>query len=418
MKATMPDIATDIFRPHHATHPWIKFAFNINEVTPRLWMLLGEARSKCEHIKGTPLRPTVADTLHALFLAKGALATTAIEGNTLTEQEVLDHLAGRLKLPPSRQYLVQEIDNIIEALNSIEGAVRRGHGDQLTVSMIKGFNKHVLRNLPLEAGVVPGEFRAHQVTVGNIYRPVTPEDCAPLTKQVCEWLNGAAFRPTKEQPEMKFIGAVLRAILAHLYVAWIHPFGDGNGRTARLVEFQVLLAAGLPTPAAHLLSNHYNQTRTDYYRQLKAASDSGGNVIPFIEYAVTGFVEGLREQLTFIRFQQWDIVWRNYVHEKFREEKGKSDQRRRHLVLDLSTLPAPVPRGKLREVSPRVAREYAGKTDKTLSRDLNALERMGLVRRQPDGYVPARDAILSFLPIIPLKSKGAAEAVGLAHDLG
>src|SRR3989442_1040974 len=65
----------------------------------------------------------------------------------------------------------------------------------------------------------------------------------------------------------------------------------------------------------HLLSNHYNQTRAEYCRQLKAASDSGGDVIPFIEYAVTGFVEGLREQLKIIRYQQWDMVWRNYVHE-------------------------------------------------------------------------------------------------------
>ncbi len=411
-------MTADIFRLHHATHPWIKFTLRINDVSPTLWMLFGEARSKCEHIKGTPLRPSVAELLHRVYLAKGALATTAIEGNTLSEQEVMDHLDGKLKLPPSRQYLAKEIDNIIDALKGIDTAVQRGTGDQLTLSMIKGFNKLILRDLPLEEGVVPGEFRAHQVTVGGVYRPVAPEDCAPLMKRLCDWLNGPGFRATKDRPEMKFIGAVLRAILAHLYVAWIHPFGDGNGRTARLAEFQVLLAAGLPTPAAHLLSNHYNQTRSEYYRQLKAASDSGGNVIPFVEYAVTGLVEGLREQLTYIRRQQWDIVWRNFVHEKFREEKGMSDNRRRHLVLDLSTMPGPVPRAKLREISARVAREYARKTDKTLSRDLNLLEEMGLIRREPDGYVPAREAILAFLPIsarlIPSRD---GEAVELAHEV-
>ena len=51
--------------------------------------------------------------------AKGALATTAIEGNTLTEDEVVKHLEGRLRLPQSRQYLVKEIDNIVGACNSI-----------------------------------------------------------------------------------------------------------------------------------------------------------------------------------------------------------------------------------------------------------------------------------------------------------
>ncbi|NOY75701.1 MAG: hypothetical protein GXP32_07900 [Kiritimatiellaeota bacterium] len=32
--------------------------------------------------------------------------------------------------------------------------------------------------------------------------------------------------------------------LAHVYIAWIHPFGDGNGKTARLMEFYLLLRSG------------------------------------------------------------------------------------------------------------------------------------------------------------------------------
>jgi hypothetical protein len=53
--------------------------------------------------------------MHKLFLAKGALATTAIEGNTLSEQEVLGHIERRLKLPPSKEYLGQEIDHDTKA---------------------------------------------------------------------------------------------------------------------------------------------------------------------------------------------------------------------------------------------------------------------------------------------------------------
>jgi hypothetical protein len=58
---------------------------------------------------------SVAQGLHRLYLEKGALATTAIEGNTLTENEVLQHLEGTLKLPPSKEYPGQEIDNIVGA---------------------------------------------------------------------------------------------------------------------------------------------------------------------------------------------------------------------------------------------------------------------------------------------------------------
>ena len=86
----------------------------------------------------------------------------------------------------------------------------------------------------------------------------------------------------------------------------------------------VLLAGGVPTPAAHLLSNHYNQTRAEYYRQLDRASKSGGDILPFVEYATRGFVEGLREQLGMIRDQQWDVTWENYVHDIFREKNSTS----------------------------------------------------------------------------------------------
>jgi hypothetical protein len=102
-------------RTFERTHSWITFHIDLRHAGPSLWMLLGEAASKCEHIAGVPLRPSVAQSLHQLYLAKGALATTAIEGNTLTEKEVLAHLQGKLKLPPSKEYLAREVDNIVAA---------------------------------------------------------------------------------------------------------------------------------------------------------------------------------------------------------------------------------------------------------------------------------------------------------------
>ena len=67
-------------------------------------MLLGEVQSKCEHIAGVPLRPATAEMLHRLYLAKGIQATTAIEGNTLSEDEVVRLIQGNLELPPSKEY--------------------------------------------------------------------------------------------------------------------------------------------------------------------------------------------------------------------------------------------------------------------------------------------------------------------------
>ena len=392
------DIYRTFVRTYEKTHPWITFTLDLRPASPFFWILLGEARSKCEHIANVPLRPTTAEQLHRLYLAKGVLATTAIEGNTLSEEEVLKHLEGKLRLPSSKEYLTREIDNIVTACNRISIDLRSGHPPVLSVKTITEFNRLVLENLTLGEGVTPGTIRTHSVGVAR-YRGAPAEDCEYLLERLCTWLGGSDFEPPPNMPEMALVYAILKAIVAHLYLAWIHPFGDGNGRTARLVEFLLLVTSGVPGPAAHLLSNHYNQTRVEYYRQLDQASQSGGDVLPFLTYAVQGFVDGLRSQLEVIREQQWDVAWENYIHERFQHSTSPNEVRRRHLLLDLSERAEPIPFGKLRELSPRVATAYATKTDKTLSRDLKALIEMGLLEATATGYRPARETILAFLPL-------------------
>ncbi|MGH9802592.1 MAG: Fic family protein, partial [Blastocatellia bacterium] len=183
-----------------------------------------------------------------------------------------------------------------------------------------------------------------------------------------------------------------------LYLAWIHPFGDGNGRAARLLEFQILIGSGIPAPAAHLLSNHYNQTRAEYYRQLDQAHRAGGDAIPFILYAVSGFADGLRAQLKVIRDQQWDVAWRNFIHESFKDKTSPLAERQRWLALDLSQRAEPVPFSGLAEISPRIAKAYANKTDYTLRRDVEKLLEMELIRKEKDGYQTNKELILAFLP--------------------
>jgi DNA-binding transcriptional ArsR family regulator len=101
--------------------------------------------------------------------------------------------------------------------------------------------------------------------------------------------------------------------------------------------------------------------------------------VPFIEYALRGFVDGLKEQLLLIKGQQLHIAWRDYIYAHFKDKDSPADKRRRHLILDLSDGFEPVSLTHIGEISPRVAREYAKKSHKTLRRDVKTLEEMGLV---------------------------------------
>jgi cell filamentation protein, protein adenylyltransferase len=384
-------------RAYQETNPWIDFRIDLRPAPAELWMLLGEARSKIAHIGGSLLNPEIAREMHIVYLTKGVLATTAIEGNTLSEDEARRRIEGRLELPPSREYLGREIDNIIAAFNSIKDELVAGAAPPMSRRTIENYNRLILEGLELEEGVVPGEIPTHAVGVGG-YAGAPREDCEFLLERLSDWLNGSDFAPPSPAWEMPM--AIVKAILAHLYIAWIHPFGDGNGRTARLMELRILLEAGAPTPAAHLLSNHYSQTRTEYYRQLRNASRGEAGALPFAQYALQGFVDGLRDQLRAIRTQQFADRWEQYVYQQFGRATTPARLRQRQLVLEMSRIDEPMTREELATLSRGLIEMYGAKTGKTLTRDINAVMKMGLIRRLGSGYVPNRRVIEAFLPVM------------------
>jgi hypothetical protein len=165
-------------RTFEKTHPWISFRVDLRKAPPDLWLLLGEAASKCEHIARVPLEKATAEKFHILYLAKGAAATTAIEGNSLSEAEVLKAAEGSLTVPQSKQYLKQDVDNILAAFTGIARSVSDGTLQTITPQTICDYNRLILEKLPLEEGVVPGGVRSGSVVVGNVYRGAPAEDCA------------------------------------------------------------------------------------------------------------------------------------------------------------------------------------------------------------------------------------------------
>jgi Fic family protein len=361
-------------------------------------MHLGEALSKCDHVADVPLPPAVAQQLHQVYLAKGIHATTQIEGNTLSEDEVIARVQGNLELPESQKYLGQEIDNVLAASNLVLDELVKGNGMKLDRQRIEWFNAKILDRLPVDEGVVPGRIRTDSVVVGGgIYRGAPAEDCEFLVDELCNWLNEMVADTAGSPWERPM--HIIRAVLAHLYLAWIHPFGDGNGRTARLVEYQLLAEAGFPSPACHLLSNYYNRTRQLYYQVLRETSMNPPYCVEkFVSYALRGFVEELREQLNTIQGHQLGLVWYTFVHDADLGTGTETVNRRRELALSLPNTPQFTPISKVSRLTPNLAAAYAKKTPKTVTRDVNALLDAGLLVRQGNAVRPFIERMLAFLP--------------------
>lgn len=394
-------------RTYQRTHPWIDFRCDLSDLKQTDWMRLGEAAAKIQWLSSAVLLPETAEQLHGIYLAKGIQATTAIEGNTLDEEEVRLLIEGGLRLPRSQQYLAQEVQNVLDACNGIAQAVEQGSAGELSAEAICRYNAQVLRGLDLEEGAVAGEVRKGSVLVGR-YRGAPAEDCRHLLDRLCEWLNGPGFRPEPDDDYI-FLKLIAKAVAAHLYLAFIHPFDDGNGRTARLVELRILVEGGLPLAACHLLSNHYNRTRTHYYRVLDRASRvQPYGVEEFFSYALTGLAEGLEKQTDWIVENQLKTAWENYINEQFAGRDTPAGRRRAMLTRGLHP-ERPTPRSEITRVSPRAAEAYAGKTSKTVTRDLNRLLEMGLIRRiGARGYV-SNPSLLKQQPRRSVPAGGAGE---------
>ena len=394
-------------RAYEHSHPWISFTVDLRPAAPRVWSLLGQAVAGSRQVAGAALPPPQAAEMYRLYLSRGARATTAIEGNTLSEAQVRARLDGQLDLPLSQEYLGREVGNILEACERIRQQIHGGDAPRLSPDLVADYNRRVLAGLEehLDEGVVAGEIPRHRVAVAG-YQGAPRSDCLHLLARMCEWLEQEpAGSPFPHAPDNRIAVGLLQAILAHLYLAWIHPFGDGNGRTARLVEFMLLARSGVPAPTAHLLSNHYNQTRAEYYRQLDRSSRANagrGDPLEFLCYALQGFMDGVREQCAYVGRVQLAIAWEHLVYETFHAEPSTgANARRRMLVLALGAAEHPVPKSAIVDLTPALTRAYAVKTVKTvktLTRDLNWLLDRDLVLRGAHGYRARVERMHSFQP--------------------
>lgn len=328
--------------------------------------------------------PQYYSELMQVALIKGAQSTTAIEGNTLTDEEILKLQEGA-KLPPSIAYQGQEVSNILEAFGTLLNETIYEDKEQLiTKELLKRFHRMVGKDLGQHFGAIPGRFRESDVIVGT-YQCPDYRDVETLVDQYCVFLR-ETFR--YEDGKQTFSDLFIEAIVAHVYLEWIHPFGDGNGRTGRLIEFYILLRGGNPDITLHVLSNYYNLTRPEYYRQLDKAYQTR-DLSEFISYALVGFRDGLQQILEKIQASQLTMTWQRYVYDKFDNVEGQGQRevfkRKRTFALEI-----PIDKKFSKEEIPNLnialARLYSNISEKTLERDISELLELEILNQEDGKY--------------------------------
>ncbi|KFM79166.1 Adenosine monophosphate-protein transferase FICD-like protein, partial [Stegodyphus mimosarum] len=186
--------------------------------------------------------------------------TVAIEGNTMTLGEARQVVETRMAVAGKSIMEHNEILGLESALKFVNKSLVN-KGTYITVYDILEIHKRVLGFVdPLEAGT----FRKTQVFVGE-HSPPPASHVPSLVQDLVEWLQSE----TQLHP-------VKKAALAHYKLVYIHPFVDGNGRTARLLMNLILMQAGFPPIIIH------KQDRAFYYNTLQLANE--GDIRPFVRF--------------------------------------------------------------------------------------------------------------------------------------
>ena len=188
--------------------------------------------------------------------------STRIEGNRLTLEQVESLLRGRQIAAPISQQ--QEALNYREAMQYAQ-VVANAPSPRISEETVKTIHFLVTKSLP--GGYNPGQYRFVQNFVINsatqrpLFRPPPPDRVQPLMEEYVQWLNMSR----------EGLPPYYRAALAHLNFVAIHPFDDGNGRTARILEALVLHLAGYKSQELVSLEAYFGRDTQGYYRAIAAS---------------------------------------------------------------------------------------------------------------------------------------------------
>jgi Fic family protein len=278
-------------------------------ITSKIANCLMRVEAIKERVLHLPLTAKVLASLRETARLHTTHYSTMIEGNQLDPSEievVLKH-EGHF---PGRVRDEIEVKGYYAALQEVEKWASKGA--PLTELMIQTLHALIMSNGAIK--VKPSHFRNGQNVIREsstgeiVYMPPESKDVEGLIKELIVWV--------KENEELPF---PIQAGIVHYQFATIHPYYDGNGRTARLLTTFILHKGGYSLKGLYSLEEYYAKNLGAYYQAISLGPSHNyyfgraeTDITPWLEY----FIEGM----TF-SFEQ---VLKNMDDGKNRGEKDQS----------------------------------------------------------------------------------------------
>jgi len=265
-------------------------------ITPKVASALMRIEAAKESIRYLPITPTVLATLRETARLFSTHYSTMIEGNRLTQEQVSKVLKKREHFP-GRERDEREVLGYYAAQEKIEQLAAANK--PITVQQIK-----LLHALVMAGGrrrIKPTAFRDGQNVIRDgrsgriVYMPPEATDVPGLMKDLTDWINRSAIAG---------LPCPIRAGIAHYQFATIHPYYDGNGRTARLATTLILHLGGYDLKGLYSLEEYYARNLGAYYDALTIgpshnyyAGRAESDITKWVDY----FCEGVADSFESVR---------------------------------------------------------------------------------------------------------------------
>ncbi|MGK0176649.1 MAG: Fic family protein [Lentimonas sp.] len=255
-------------------------------ITPGLLSLVEEIAALRERIEGASVALPWIPNLQKDTRIRNSHASTAIEGNPLTLEQVRALGEGR-ELVTSDERSQREVLNYFAGLRFIE---KSAHLKNIRHEHL--FELHrLLADTVMDQGRA-GVYRTIEVQVGK-HMPPTAANVSPLMFELLEWWNS----------ESKKLSPVLSSSILHYRFEDIHPFADGNGRTGRAFALWDLYRRGFDAHYLFSVDEYYWEDRPAYYTALSQVREAGEDLTEWLKYSATGLLHTLRQ--VWLRLQKF-----------------------------------------------------------------------------------------------------------------
>ncbi|MCL5784036.1 MAG: Fic family protein [Patescibacteria group bacterium] len=295
---------------------------------------------------------------------------THLEGNQLSFEQAQEVLDGQDVIARERD--IQEVinyRNVLKFIDEIATKIGPGRSYILTLETILETHRKTVEKIILSEHT--GKFRVRQVVLKNSktgqvsYTPPPAAEVPYLVEDLLNWINS---------PESKDIHPVIKAGIVHYELARIHPFVEGNGRTARAIATLVMFLEGYDIRKLFSLEEYFDSSPMDYYLTLQAVSNQlvldnqERDLTPWLDY----FVEGVAIELNKIKERVKRISLDSRIKDRLGEQVELNE--RQMLIMEYLHRHKAMQNKDFRKIFPDFS-------DDTVLRELKFLKQKGLIKK-------------------------------------